>query len=100
LAADPEAEFAYQSLNLFWGREVPQDMMKDNCQQERTLVLLHGHPFGREHHTGTAIYLNDMIVIVDKFFGLLTRANSDRLIGVNSIKVGWTGHAYASAFVI
>jgi hypothetical protein len=79
---------------------MPQDVMKDNRQQKWTLVILQGHPFGREHHTCTAIDLNNMMVIVDEFLGLLARTNADSLIGVDSIKVRWTGHANASTFAI
>jgi hypothetical protein len=98
LPANPEAESVYQGLNLFWCAGMPSNVMKDNRQQERTPVLPQGHPFVRKHHTRAAIYLNDMMVIVDKFFGLLARADGDRLIGVDLIEMRWTGQANTFAF--
>ena len=61
-------------------------VMEHDRQHKGTRVRLHWHPFICEQHARAAVYTDDMMIVMDQLFCLLTRANGNSLVGVDLIE--------------
>lgn len=61
-------------------------VMEYDRQYEGTCMLLHRHPFVREHHPQAAVYADHMMIVINKLFCLLPCANCDSLVWVDLVK--------------
>jgi hypothetical protein len=59
---------------------------KNNCQQEGRRALFERHPRVGEHHAWAVINPNNVMIKIRQLFGLLTRADRNRLVGVKLIQ--------------
>ena len=87
LPAELEPKPIHKGLDRLRGARVLFGMMKYDGQHEGTLVFFNGHPFIREQYTGAAVHIDDMMIIVYKLLCLFPRTDSNRLVGVDLIKL-------------
>ena len=74
---------------------MPRDGMEHNRQQEWPRMFLHRHPFGGKHHAFATVDIHHMMVKADKLLSLFAGTDGYRLIWVDSIEVGWSGHGFS-----